>query len=436
MNTADLSMSHIIPFNPIVKDSEENKKRYLSCLRSYVSILGRIKRKYVSSELDAYQKIIFGYVSSKKSDNFDRYKYFVLFDLMHILGYNLKNISRCKKTNFINKYKYDFGIMNEEMSVRIFRKICNKNIYVNKIKEVNELNNQELKYLELIKENIQFRDKEPYGILVTATMSAGKSTFINAMIGKNICLSQNLACTSKIHSIVNKAYEDNYSYEYDHDLVMVAGEEELMNDNEENNTRNIVIGTKINGKLSENRIIINDSPGVNYSGDSTHKEITNNLIRRKKYNLLVYVMNATATRTTDELEHLKFVKSVIGRKKIIFILNKIDMINRDEENLEEIISRQRMYLEECGFKNPIICPISSRAGYLAKKFEKEEMSRLEKRELYKMIDDFEDNPLKEYYKTQFENIDITEYSTEERQLIINSGLDYVEKIIREMVLIQ
>ena len=147
-------------------------------------------------------------------------------------------------------------------------------------------------------------------------------------------------------------------------------------------------------------------------------------------------MNATATRTTDELEHLKFVKSVIGRKKIIFILNKIDMINRDEENLEEIISRQRMYLEECGFKNPIICPISSRAGYLAKKFEKEEMSRLEKRELYKMIDDFEDNPLKEYYKTQFENIDITEYSTEERQLIINSGLDYVEKIIREMVLIQ
>lgn len=37
-----------------------------------------------------------------------------------------------------------------------------------------------------------FSTPTPYQILVTATMSAGKSTLINAIIGQNICKSQNL----------------------------------------------------------------------------------------------------------------------------------------------------------------------------------------------------------------------------------------------------
>lgn len=432
LNTADLAMSHIVPFNPIVKDSEENKNLYLLYLKNYAKTLGRIKRKYVNSELDAYKKILFDFDSSEKSKNMDKYKYFILFDLMHILGYDLKNVSKLKIDEFKEQYYSDFKDIDEELYAKNFRVVSNRKTYIDNIRKTDKLNKDESKYLSLIEENFMFREEEPFGILVTATMSAGKSTFINALVGKNICLSQNLACTSKIHSIVNKAYEDNYSYEYDHDLVMTAGKEELMNDNEQNNTNNIAIGTKLNGKLSESRIIINDSPGVNYSGNSTHKEITNKLIKRKNYNLLIYVMNATAPRTTDESEHLEYVKNTIGRTPILFVLNKVDMINRDEEDLEEIISRQKEYLEECGFKNPVICPVSARAGYLAKKFDTEELSRLESRELYKLIDDFEAKSLKNYYKTEFKDITVSNYRTEEKQLIVNSGLEYVEKIIKEI----
>ena len=39
----------------------------------------------------------------------------------------------------------------------------------------------EMKYVEKIKENLLFKEKRPYGIMITATMSAGKSTLINSL---------------------------------------------------------------------------------------------------------------------------------------------------------------------------------------------------------------------------------------------------------------
>src|SRR5699024_3535827 len=68
----------------------------------------------------------------------------------------------------------------------------------------------EKEYIQLMEKNILFKRKEPTGIMVTANMSAGKSTFINALTGKYVCLSQNMACTSKVHYIINKAFEDGF----------------------------------------------------------------------------------------------------------------------------------------------------------------------------------------------------------------------------------
>ena len=70
-----------------------------------------------------------------------------------------------------------------------------------------------------------------------------------------------------------------FSYEYDHDLVMTAGKEELLNDNELNTSDRIYVSTHYVGGLAEEKIVINDSPGVNYSGDSEHKQIADRLVK-------------------------------------------------------------------------------------------------------------------------------------------------------------
>ena len=103
--------------------------------------------------------------------------------------------------------------------------------------------------------------------------------------------------------------------------------------------------------------------------------------------------------------------------------------NVEEENIFTTIQRQIDILKEKGFKKPIICPVSSRAAYLAKQFQTNDLTRSEKRELYNYIDKFEQMGLPDYYEKTFKNMKVVDKETEEMQLLKTSGLAYIEKII-------
>ena len=212
---------------------------------------------------------------------------------------------------------------------------------------------------------------------------------------------------------------------------MAAGKEDLLENSDKNLSDKIYVATRYHGSLANERIIINDSPGVNFSGNQEHKKVANQLIKRRNYNLLIYVMNATQLGTNDESEHLEFIKKTIGKTPIIFVMNKVDTFNPEEENIEDIIIRQKNYLKGKGFQNPIICPVSARAGYLVKKYEQGELLRNEKRELYNYVDKFEKMNLKKYYAETFKQIQIKNSLKEEEQLLKTSGILFVEKLIKE-----
>ena len=432
INIGALAISHIIIKNPIMYECEELKRDYINKLNILIKTGGWNRRKYESAELKAYENIIFGVRGNAEGHDISYYKYFLLFDIFHILGYEVKNEDAEKLESVKERYLIEF----EDSAVD--KKIVNDIVKtfvrgeIRKLKQLadNSLLSHEKEYIFLIKKNMAFRKKAPSSVMVTATMSAGKSTFINALAGKYICLSQNMACTSKIHCIVNKAFEDNFAYEYDHDLILTAGKEELLNDNELNKSDKIVVGTKFIGGLSKERIIVNDSPGVNFSGDQEHKIITEKLIKRKNYNLLIYIMNATQLGTNDEDSHLDYVKNTIGRKPVLFIINKIDTFNVEEEDIGAAIGRQTELLKKKGFKAPMVCPVSSRAAYLAKQFLISKLSRTEERELYNFVDKFDQMNLPEYYTSAFKKISVADCGSEEEQLLKTSGIAYVEKIVK------
>lgn len=433
IKTAYLCMSHIIGDNPIIFEEKETREKYLKALKNYLKIGGYGRRKYEKSLMDAYEKIIMASDECKNHNGFYYYKNFIVFDLMHLLGYEIAEKDRMKAKEIEKQYLGDFSDSTSEGN--LFHKIMNTVQSKNGLNKIIDLldTEEEKIYFEKIKANILFREHEQFGIMVTATMSAGKSTFINSLIGKYVCLSQNMACTSKIHSIINKPFEDGFAYEYDHELVMTAGKEALLNDNEMNTSDRIYVSTHYEGGLAEERIIINDSPGVNFSGDSEHKLIADKLIKGRKYNLLIYVMNSTQLATNDEDEHLEFVKGTIGRKPIIFIMNKIDSYDLEEENVMATIGRQIEYLKKKGFKNPVVCPVSARAGYLAKQFASTKLTRSEERELYTYVDKFEKMKFADYYEEHFPKIKVEDKDNEEEQLLKTCGLAYVEQIIKEYI---
>ncbi|MCD8037784.1 MAG: hypothetical protein LUE96_01655, partial [Lachnospiraceae bacterium] len=219
INTANLAIAQIVEDNPIVFDKEETKTLYMNLLGKYLKIGGWNKRKYESSEIEAYRKILLENSEIRNVYPIEYYQYYILFDILHLLGYETVKIPTSKFDNIRKQHAIDF----ENADSFIVKKIINSvqgddRRLVNLMK--NEALSKEKHYIELIRKNVMFKKINPFAVMVTATMSAGKSTFINSLIGKYVCLSQNMACTSKIHSIINKSFEDGYSSEYDHDLVM------------------------------------------------------------------------------------------------------------------------------------------------------------------------------------------------------------------------
>lgn len=426
--------SQILVFSPILKENAEIKAQYFRYLKKLIRFVKWDKRKYTKAQLAFYKETLCDEDSppyiAKENKIPVRVCYLMPYDLAIILAYHPKVINTEKIEIIINKIVADFNLP-VNSAVFLHREFDAALGDIDAWKEV--LNNKAVsgfrQYLKTVKENILFIRKYPYNILITATMSAGKSTLINALVGKNISLMQNMACTSKIHNIVSKPFEDGVSSEYDHDLSLNASQEDLLSDNEENFSEKITVGTYFNSGLGGHRVVLLDSPGVNSSENEEHRKISYKIIRSRKYKLLLYVMNATQLRTNDEDQHLETVKKYIGRAKILFILNKIDNLISEDESLSDVIENQRQYLLSKGFKNPIICPVSSRAAFLVKKSQQEELGRIEKHELNNFMDKFELNSMAGYYENNLHCLAIANSNDEVKTLFKNCGFAYLEQII-------
>ena len=436
MNQQDVFASaQIIAFNPVLKEPLDTRLQYFVYLRRLTRYVKWDKRKYTKAQLAFYKQALCGEEDvsryNHEVDFATKFCYLLPFDLTLMLGFHAKVVQSEKSKQIIEKIVSDFALSNEQAQLinLEFQAAMGDASAWERI-EANRLVSRYKKYLKIVRQNIEFIQRQPIKILITATMSAGKSTLINALVGKRISLVQTVACTSKIHTIISKPFEDGVSSEYDYDLSLSASMDDLMTDNEDNQSSKITVGTYFNGGLSGERVVLLDSPGVNASEHPEHKEITEKMIQSRKYRLVIDVLNSTNLRTNDEKEHLKNLRKWSGRAKVIFALNQADMLLGDGENYLKTIEKQRDYLISLGFKNPIICPVSSQAAYLAKKSLYQGVSRLEVGELRRFEDNFEIYSMSEYYEQQMGLPRMTS-KNDERQLLINCGFAYLEKIISQ-----
>lgn len=112
----------------------------------------------------------------------------------------------------------------------------------------------------------------------------------------------------KTHYLLNKAFEDTLTYEYDYELELDATLQILMDDNGGNTSNEIRVGTRF--RSIENvdiPICFIDTPGVNSSQDRVHRDISEKDIVENQYDLLMYVLNGENIGTNDDRRHLEFV---------------------------------------------------------------------------------------------------------------------------------
>lgn len=451
-----MATSQILQFNPIVNEKKEIKSDYSHNLMELFLDLDKfvnrnndnIIKKWNQAEYRFYYEFLdyeknFPYYYS----NLDNYNLFMIPDIMIMLGLNIypfleqytnytleinieQQLIRYKLISYFSKIlpkeQVDFAIDLID-SILFGKQSCWDRIKQNELYKTMEI------YLSHFEKNQKFLYKRPFQILVTALMSAGKSTFINALTGKNVCKTENQACTSKIHSIIGKAYDDGFIYKYDYDLKLNNSKYELLRNATSNFTDKINVATYFDGELAGKRIIINDSPGVNASEHEEHKLVTEDMIKNNEYDLIIYLMNYSNQLSEDEILHLQFVKNNKVDNDIIFVVNKIDDYDPDStsENYITNLNTIKSVLEKEGFENPKVCPVSAKAGTLYRQNQEGKIEN--KKQFYSFIDTLEKIKLVDYYQKEFSTITVDDREKEEDQLWKTSGLAYVEKIVNNFV---
>lgn len=357
--------------HPMIKEKDSFKIKY-------VNIIEYFSRKYSGCEFseaiinlylelfgikDIYnydENAIVKYVKSATSTRikgfkFFTYRYILIADCLLVAGYyNEKNI-----IVMMNELKQIFNKRyHKKMDILIDSFMGTSNAEFDMVD----------KYIYFWKANKKFDNDEEIIILVTANMSAGKSTLLNALIGKRVNRTKNEACTAKVHYILNKPLEDDLSYEWDGQYNLNADNEDLMNDAKENLSRDIGVGTFFKSDLlSQKRVVFIDTPGVNSSLDEEHAKIAKSVICAGNYDCILYVLNAENIGTEDDVKHLKFIYENCKNKKIIFVVNKLDRYRNSEDSIEEAITNVIKDLQNIGFDKPDVYPISAYTALLAKK---------------------------------------------------------------------
>lgn len=210
-----------------------------------------------------------------------------------------------------------------------------------------------------------------FPVNVIATMSSGKSTLINALLAHKLMPSKNEACTATITEILDndKDYFNAVAYDENGDVVReidrltyeIMGE---LNDNEHVQK----IAAEGNIPFLDARstaLMLVDTPGPNNAQNQAHKNTTYSAINNDSNNLILYVLNGTQLSTEDDASLLGYVAEQIKkggkqvRDRFLFVINKMDGFNPEEEDIGKAVLSAKKYLASYGIEDPQIFPCSA-----------------------------------------------------------------------------
>lgn len=271
--------------------------------------------------------------------------------------------------------------------------------------------------------DIEFRSKPLKKVLVVATMSAGKSTLINALIGNKINKVASTVCTNKIRLVYNKQSNEGA-------MLECIGPRYVYTDNHKIAQHDSVENACVHFQsiLGNEHLCLIDTPGVNFNGDHSHGEITRNAVKANDYDVLLFVSNGTQFLTNDEATFLEYVIKIC-KKKIIFCLNQSDRFNSDDDSIYETLNIWKTTLIKNGIQKPDIVTISAQWALLLRLEEQIlEMTKSEQTELRYMKDDIRDTF---YHLEQYCSNEVDVRNNED--MLIHTGIFNLESLIKGYV---
>lgn len=229
---------------------------------------------------------------------------------------------------------------------------------------------EELKDAELLNAFQQARSND-FEVCVVATMSAGKSTLINAMLGKKLLPSKQEACTAIITRIKDTEGTDKWRAEvYNKDNELIETQENLTCSimNRFNDDKSVSL-IKVSGDIpfvsaEDASLVLIDTPGPNNTRDPEHKKIQSDFLNKSSKALVLYIMEGTFGSDDDNalLQRVADSMKVGGKQskdRFIFVVNKMDDRKQEDGDTVQTLERVRAYLKNHDITNPNLFPAAA-----------------------------------------------------------------------------
>lgn len=198
--------------------------------------------------------------------------------------------------------------------------------------EVRALSYEEFeKKIKAVRENLE----NLFSIVFIGEFSTGKSSIINALLGERI-LPEGITPTT--------------------DRITILKYGDVREEHKENGTHYISIPEeRLKG------VFIVDTPGTNVTLEQ-HEQLTQEFI--PKADIVFFVIGAERAVTGSEVKLIRFIKED-WLKNMVFLLNKIDIVESAEE-LKNLINYSAGELERIFNIKPFLIPISAKLAFQAK----------------------------------------------------------------------
>lgn len=229
---------------------------------------------------------------------------------------------------------------------------------------------EELKKPDVIRA-FEMAKSSDFEVNVVATMSAGKSTLINSLLGQKLMPAKQEACTATITEIKDNDADHFTAKVYDKDGNLIETHPELTYSiMEKLNSNPSVSRIRTEGNIpfvtsDDVSLVLVDTPGPNNSRDPEHRAATFRMLSESSKTVVLYIMNATQLAVDDDnnlLSHVAESMKVGGkqsRDRFIFVVNKLDDFKKGEDSVDAALQKVRDYLADNGIENPNIYPASA-----------------------------------------------------------------------------
>ncbi|TCI28222.1 hypothetical protein EVJ33_14755 [Exiguobacterium sp. SL-10] len=229
---------------------------------------------------------------------------------------------------------------------------------------------EELK-TEDLKSTFEQALNDEFEITVVATMSAGKSTLINALLQQKIMPSSQEACTatiSRIKDIDQPTFTaiPHPTFGEPLDSIKDVSLEEMTRLNNDESISMIELHGDIPfTDAKETSLVLIDTPGPNNSRDENHLKMTYKNLSESSKTLVLYILNATQLGVDDDSRLLDMVAESMkvggkqSKDRYLFVVNKLDQFRKGEDDVEVSLSKVRKYLANRGIHDPNIFPAAA-----------------------------------------------------------------------------